>query len=256
MILPVIGGYLIDSVFGVRLGTIIFAAFICLGQLLLGLGASQNWFWFMKMARFLFGVGGESLNMALNTYTVTWFRDKELNMVFGFQLSISRVGSTVNFLVMEPLYDRVREHLEDYSALGCVFMIAASFTVLSFICSLGLAFLDKRRENGVSQENQHLQVEQKIQLSDIKDFPVTFWLLCLSTLAYYGSIFPFISLAQGLFKDVYGFDGETSNFIVGKRTELRSLIKYIDFRFNSRSCVSHISSGISNFRQLENHESI
>merc|ERR1719348_1817686 len=75
VILPVIGGYLIDSVFGVRLGTIIFAAFICLGQLLLGLGASQNWFWFMKTARFLFGVGGESLNMALNTYTATWFRD-------------------------------------------------------------------------------------------------------------------------------------------------------------------------------------
>ena len=137
-------------------------------------------------------------------------------MVFGFQLSISRVGSTVNFLVMEPLLDRVRKHLEDYSALGCVFLIAASFTALSFICSLVLAILDKRREKSVSQQNQHLQIEQKIQFSDIKDFPVTFWLLCVSTLAYYGSIFPFISLAQGLFKDGYGFDGQTANFIVGK----------------------------------------
>ena len=43
------------------------------------------------MARFVFGVGGESLNMAVNTYTVTWFRDTDLNMVFGLQLSVSRL---------------------------------------------------------------------------------------------------------------------------------------------------------------------
>ena len=39
----------------------------------------------------MFGVGGESLNMAVNTYTVTWFRDTDLNMVFGLQLSVSRL---------------------------------------------------------------------------------------------------------------------------------------------------------------------
>ena len=39
----------------------------------------------------MFGVGGESLNMAVNTYTVAWFRDTDLNMVFGLQLSVSRL---------------------------------------------------------------------------------------------------------------------------------------------------------------------
>lgn len=32
VILSVFGGYLLDRVFGVRLGTIIFSAFVCLGQ--------------------------------------------------------------------------------------------------------------------------------------------------------------------------------------------------------------------------------
>ena len=32
VILPIIGGYLMDRVFGIRLGTIIFAAFIIIGQ--------------------------------------------------------------------------------------------------------------------------------------------------------------------------------------------------------------------------------
>ena len=41
VVLPVIGGLLIDSVFGLRLGTVIFSALCCAGQLLLGLGASK-----------------------------------------------------------------------------------------------------------------------------------------------------------------------------------------------------------------------
>ena len=32
VILSVFGGYLLDRVFGVRLGTVIFSAFVCLGQ--------------------------------------------------------------------------------------------------------------------------------------------------------------------------------------------------------------------------------
>ena len=32
VILPIVGGYLMDSVFGIRLGTIIFATFICIGK--------------------------------------------------------------------------------------------------------------------------------------------------------------------------------------------------------------------------------
>ena len=31
VILPIVGGYLMDSVFGIRLGTVIFATFICIG---------------------------------------------------------------------------------------------------------------------------------------------------------------------------------------------------------------------------------
>ena len=35
VILPLVGGYMMDSVFGIRLGTIIFAAFIILGKIYL-----------------------------------------------------------------------------------------------------------------------------------------------------------------------------------------------------------------------------
>ena len=52
--------------------------------------------------------GGESLAVAQNTYAVSWFQGRELNMVFGLQLSFSRVGSTVNMNVMGPLYEYIQ----------------------------------------------------------------------------------------------------------------------------------------------------
>lgn len=36
-------------------------------------------------------IGGESLAVAQNTYAVNWFKGKELNLVFGLQLSMARV---------------------------------------------------------------------------------------------------------------------------------------------------------------------
>ena len=40
-----------------------------------------------------FSIGGESLCVVQNNYAVIWFKEKELNMVFGLQLSFARVVS-------------------------------------------------------------------------------------------------------------------------------------------------------------------
>ena len=51
-------------------------------QLVTGLGGLTRSFSLLCVGRFVFGLGGESLNTALNTYTVAWFGDsKHLNTV-------------------------------------------------------------------------------------------------------------------------------------------------------------------------------
>ena len=75
-----------DTVFGIRLGTVLFAAFILLGQVIFALGGFFVNYPLMQVGRFVFGIGGESLAVAQNTYAVSWFKGKELNMVFGFQV--------------------------------------------------------------------------------------------------------------------------------------------------------------------------
>lgn len=72
---------------------------------------------------FFLRIGGESLAVAQNAYAVSWFKGKELNMVFGLQLSFARVGSTVNFNLMEPLYKWMNTYYKGYTCTGIVLMI-------------------------------------------------------------------------------------------------------------------------------------
>jgi len=221
VVLPIIGGFLIDRVFGVRFGTVVFAAFILAGQVILAVGGLIGTFSVMALGRLVFGIGGESLNMALNTYTVRWFRGKELNMVFGLQLSIARVGSTVNFLLMGPLYHFLSHYVAKDSVIGWTFMAATAFTGLSFLSSLVLGWLDYRREKG-GDTKEH-EEEPEVSLSQVREFPATFWTLCLATLAYYGSIFPFVSLAQEFFKEQFCLSEVNANFITGTQPKLGDL---------------------------------
>ena len=85
-VLPIVGGFLMDRVLGIRFGTMVFALFIVIGQIIFALGGFADQLWIMEIGRFVFGIGGESLAVAQNTYAVSWFKGKELNMVFGFQV--------------------------------------------------------------------------------------------------------------------------------------------------------------------------
>jgi hypothetical protein len=73
------------------------------------------------------------LAVAQNTYAVSWFKGKELNMVFGLQLSFARLGSTVNFNVMGPLYKHVSQFYTGYLCTGVVLMIGIINQFQTFI---------------------------------------------------------------------------------------------------------------------------
>merc|ERR1719384_1411568 len=61
VVLPVVGGFLMDRVLGIRLGTMVFAFIICMGQGIFALGGFMDRLWVMEIGRFVFGIGGESL---------------------------------------------------------------------------------------------------------------------------------------------------------------------------------------------------
>ncbi|KAG7479060.1 major facilitator superfamily domain-containing protein 1 isoform X1 [Solea senegalensis] len=205
VVLCFFGGFLLDRVFGIRFGTIIFSVFVCAGQIVFATGALLNHFWLMEAGRFIFGIGGESLAVAQNTYAVNWFKGKELNLVFGLQLSMARLGSTVNMNIMGWVYNKVAGLVGSpgYTALGGSLMIAAVTCLFSLICALVLAYLDKRAERILQKEQGG--TGEVIKLTDVKDFPLTLWLIFIICVCYYVAIFPFIGLGQVFFIEKFNF---------------------------------------------------
>jgi hypothetical protein len=59
--------------------SIIFLIFICLGHSLFIFGINLSNFYLIVSGRFLFGIGGESLNISLTTIFIKWFQGNELS---------------------------------------------------------------------------------------------------------------------------------------------------------------------------------
>uniref|UniRef100_H3CQI6 Lysosomal dipeptide transporter MFSD1 n=1 Tax=Tetraodon nigroviridis TaxID=99883 RepID=H3CQI6_TETNG len=200
VVLCLIGGFLIDRVFGIRLGTIIFSLFVCVGQVIFATGALVNRFWLCEVGRFVFGFGGETLVVAQNTYAVNWFKGKELNLVFGFQISIAQLGSTMNMNTMGPIYSRVKDLVGSagYVTLGISLMIGGLTCLFSLFCALVLILLDRRAEKILHKERGG--TGEVIKLTLVKDFPFSLWLIfIICVVASYVAIFPFIGHRAVLF---------------------------------------------------------
>ncbi|XP_062521615.1 major facilitator superfamily domain-containing protein 1-like [Corticium candelabrum] len=214
VILCFIGGILIDRKLGLRWGGIVFAGFVLLGQILFALGALFNSYLLMEIGRFVFGIGGESLCVAQNNYAVLWFKGKELNMVFGLQLSFARVGSTVNFNIMKPIYNAVASLVSPgYRVLGLSMMAGVGMCIFSFLCAIILAVLDKRAE--VLTKRKKISLEEKITLSDVKKFPITIYMLFIICVAYYVAVFIFIGVGTVFFTTKYDFSDAQANAVDG-----------------------------------------
>ncbi|XP_002062411.4 major facilitator superfamily domain-containing protein 1 [Drosophila willistoni] len=213
VVLCFLGGFLIDRLFGIRLGTIIYMVILLAGQLLFATGAIYDAFWLMIVGRFIFGIGAESLAVAQNSYAVLWFKGKELNMVFGLQLSVARFGSTVNFWVMQPIYNYVSGlyNAKNHTVLGMVLLLATVTCVMSFLCSLILGWMDKRAERILQRNNN--PSGQIPKLTDIFTFKPPFWMVSIICVAYYVAIFPFIALGQKFFMDRFNYTEAQANTV-------------------------------------------
>lgn len=197
------GGLLIDKVLGIRLGAIVFLVLLVVGQSLFALGAFTGHFWIMQVGRFIYGLGGESLCVAQNTYVVAWFKGRELNTVFGFQITVSRVGSTMAYNTLHLVFDSARAGSPPRVALGYTLLIAGLTCVLSLVVSLILAVQDKRAERILGRVIP--QSDERIRLKDSTNFKSEFWMLTLVCVSFYLTIFPFIALGSKFFQTKWGY---------------------------------------------------
>lgn len=181
-------------VFGARFGTILYVFILTIGQLIYAIGVTFNAYWMILLGSLVFGIRIASLGVAQRNYAMLWFRDKELNTVFGIISLFGLTGVTINFWVMEPLYKYINQWYTGHVCLGVVMLISFAVCLMSFFCAVLLGVLDKRAER-ILQRNDNPSGEIA-KFSDVKTFKATFWMLLIVGVATDTSILPFSALSQ------------------------------------------------------------
>ena len=89
VLMVLVGGIVVDRI-GVKRASTLFGALCFAGSILTAATPSLP---VMAAGRLLFGLGAESLIVAVTTGIAKWFRGKELSFAFGINLTIARLGS-------------------------------------------------------------------------------------------------------------------------------------------------------------------
>lgn len=185
-----IGGLIIDRI-GTRKSTVIFGALCFAGAVLT---AATSSFYVMAAGRLTFGLGAESLIVAVTAALAKWFRGKELSFAFGINLTIARLGSFA--ALNSPTWARAA-----YSEWRAPLIIAAGIGMLCIVGSIlyfGMEASGERRYSlGKASE------PDKIVLRDIMRFGVSYWFVVAMCVTFYSAIFPFQTFAVMFFQDVH-----------------------------------------------------
>lgn len=200
IIMVLIGGVIIDRI-GTKKSILIFS-FLCFAGAVLTASAGE--LTIMASGRLLFGLGAESMIVAVTTSLARWFKGKELSFAFGLNLTIARLGS---FAALNSptwargLYDSWQEPLLISVGAGVICIATA-------LVYFGQDTYASRRYtlSGAGETD-------KVAFADIFKFGGSYWYVVLLCITFYSGIFPFQTFAIKFFQDAHGVSRETAGFL-------------------------------------------
>ena len=200
-----IGGYVVDRI-GTRKAIFIFGTLCFLGAVVTTLSPMLS---VMAAGRLLFGLGAESLIVAVTTAVAKWFRGKELSFAFGINLMISRAGSLL--AQQSPSWAGFA-----YNYWRSPLLISVGFGALCIVGAVVYwaleVYAEKRYQVGPAGATD------KVVFKDIKDFGLSYWYIVLLCITFYSAIFPFETFAYKFFMDAHRVTREAGGDLVGMLT--------------------------------------
>ena len=217
VIMVLIGGYIVDRI-GTRRALFIFGV-ICLigaaitpisGRLIpipINLGSLHQTFTFPVMAigRLIFGLGAESLIVAVTTAIAKWFRGKELSFAFGINLMIARFGTWL--AQNSPTWAK-----GSYSNWRSPLWISVGFGSLCVVGAMVYWMMESYAE--LRMDLKHQGSTDKVVFKDISKFGVSYWYIVALCIVFYSAIFPFETFAIKFFIEAHGTSRELGGFLL------------------------------------------
>jgi MFS family permease len=200
ILMVLIGGFIIDRL-GTKKSTFIFALLCLLGAVITASSASL---FYMAAGRLVFGLGAESLIVAVTTAIAKWFKGKELSFAFGINLTIARLGSFA--ALNSPSWAaKYYEHWQGPLLISVAFgVVCVAGAILYWVLeSAG----DKKYQVGAAGETD------KVVLRDLLKFGKSYWYIVALCITFYSGIFPFQTFAVKFFIEARGTSRELGGFL-------------------------------------------
>ncbi len=194
-----IGGVLIDRI-GVRRSTFIFGVLCFAGAVITVLTPEL---WIMAAGRLVFGMGAESLIVAVTAAIAKWFKGKELSFAFGINLLIARAGSFA--ALNSPTWASAA-----YSSWRLPFLIATGICTLCVIGAVIYSVMEKRAERMYTLGEASTD---KVVIGDLFKFGGSYWYIVALCIVFYSAIFPFQTFAVKFFIEAHGTTREQGGFL-------------------------------------------
>ena len=200
LVMVLIGGIIIDRI-GTRKSTLIFGVLCLAGA---AITAASGELRVMATGRLVFGLGAESLIVAVTTAIAKWFKGKELSFAFGLNLTIARLGS---FLALNspswaaPAYERWQLPL----------LISVGFGTMCVVGAMLYWVLEARAERRF--DLGQAGGTDKVLFRDIFRFGLSYWYIVGLCITFYSAIFPFQTFAVKFFIEAHGTSRELGGFL-------------------------------------------
>jgi len=200
VVMVLLGGILIDRI-GVKKATFIFSLLCFLGAIITALSPKL---WIMASGRLVFGLGAESLIVAVTAAVAQWFRGKELSFAFGINLLIARLGSFA--ALNSPTWAHGA-----FASWRTPLLIAAVFGAVCVVAA-GIYWI---MENGAARRYRlgSQGGTDRVVWSDLLKFSPTYWYVVALCITFYSGIFPFQTFAVKFFQDAHGATREAGGFL-------------------------------------------
>jgi MFS family permease len=195
----VIGGFIIDRL-GLRKALMIFGVLCLVGP---AITAASGALWVMALGRLIFGMGAESLNVAVTAALARWFKGKELSFAFGLNLTICRLGSFA--ALNSPTWARA-----SYANWRWPFLIALAFSIFCVLGAIIYWILEVRAERDYQLGEASTD---KVIFSDLFKFGISYWYIVALCVTFYSAIFPFQTFAVKFFIEAHGTSREFGGFL-------------------------------------------
>jgi len=200
IIMVLIGGFIIDRI-GTRKSIFLFAALCLIGA---AITASSGVLEVMAAGRLIFGLGAESLIVAVTTSLAKYFRGKELSFAFGINLTLARLGSFAALnspTWAKPAFEQWQWPLLISVGAGVISVAAAA------IYWLQDSYAETHFQLGEAEE------PEKVVFRDIFKFGKSYWYIVMLAVTFYSAIFPFQTFAVKFFIEAHGTTRELGGFL-------------------------------------------